>query len=64
MFIPPIVQLGFLCSVITEVALMVARPSIQQDLPWELKNWVTKHQLMHGVSILLSGALLLHLLFS
>ncbi len=64
MFIPPIVQLGFLLSVIVEVVLVATRPRIQQNLSWELKNWVTRHQWMHGTSILLSGALLLHLLFN
>lgn len=61
MFIPPIVQLGFLLSVLTFLGLMATRPTIGQNLPWELKNWVTRHQWIHAAAILLSGALLLHL---
>ncbi|OGG41988.1 hypothetical protein A2837_02150 [Candidatus Kaiserbacteria bacterium RIFCSPHIGHO2_01_FULL_46_22] len=58
---PVIPALAILASVSVEVALMVTRPMIQQKLPRELRNWVTRHQWIHGAAILISGALFIHL---
>ena len=52
----PVLTMFYSASVIAVVILLLARPHVQKEVPWELK-WVTRHLWVHSLAVLAAAAL-------